>query len=86
MIAITFAAVLMMADTTAQAAQPAPVAEQPAKKGKVNKNGLVCKKEAVLGSKLPTKVCMTQEQWDERRMIDRQNTEQQQRFNPQPVG
>ena len=82
MIAITFAAILMLADSSAQAAQPTQVAEQPAKKGKVNKDGLVCKKEAVLGSKLPTKVCMTQQQWDERKAIDRENMDKQQRYNP----
>ncbi|HEY8618394.1 hypothetical protein [Phenylobacterium sp.] len=80
MIAITFAATLLLADAAAQAATPTPVASSaPAKKEKVNKDGLVCKKEAVLGSRMPTKVCMTAEQWEERKASDRDNVDRQQR-------
>jgi hypothetical protein len=86
MIAITLAATLLLADAAAQAAPPTPVVEQTGRKAKPNKDGLVCKKEAVLGSKLPTKVCMTEEQWQERKAMDRENLDKQQRFNPQPAG
>jgi len=80
MIAITFAAALLLTDAAAQAVTPAPVAASaPAKKAKVNKDGLVCKKEAVLGSRMPTKVCLTAEQWEERKASDRDSIDRQQR-------
>lgn len=44
-----------------EAAKPA-AAEAPKKKPV-----MVCRREAVLGSNLPTRTCMTQEDWDQRK-------------------
>jgi hypothetical protein len=77
-------AVMFMA---APAADPAPAtgAAAPAadakadKAAKPNKDGLICKKEAVLGSRMPSRVCLTQAEWDQRKQDGRDQVDQAQR-------
>ena len=70
MISAIFAVAILMAQSTPAAAAPipstpvvapaAPSATVNVAKGpKVNKDGLVCRSEPVLGSRIPKKVCMT---------------------------
>ena len=73
MIALALAAALFAADgAAAGSTAPAP---------KVNKDGLVCKKEAVVGSKMPTKVCLTAEEWAERTRASREAMQNAQRVS-----
>jgi hypothetical protein len=67
MIALVFATALMAASPTAgeTAAQPAATAK-PAKAAKASGTDTVCKKEPVVGSRMKTRVCMTQQEWDQR--------------------
>jgi hypothetical protein len=56
---------LVLAAALAAAAPPAgEAAGTPAKATKAGKEDLVCKKEAVVGSRMKTRVCMTQADWD----------------------
>jgi len=83
MISMMLAVALLLADAAAQPAAAEPAgAEQAAKKAKTNKDGLICKNEPVLGSRMKTKLCMTAEQWEERKASDRETLERQQRINP----
>ena len=84
MILSLLAAAVLMADTpaAADAAQAAPAqASAPAAppgsdRKQLAKKGMVCHNEAVLGSKMPKRVCMTPEQAAERKQADRELTEQ----------
>jgi hypothetical protein len=76
MIALALAAALFAADGAAQAAAT------PDKAPKVNKDGLICKKEAVVGSRMPTKVCLTPAQWELRKQESRDEVEAAQRNKP----
>jgi len=90
-IALLAATVLMADSTTAlqtaaststTAAQPqavAATAEQNAKPKKQANNALVCKNEPVLGSRLPTKRCRTQEQMAAQQQEDQANLDKMQR-------
>ncbi len=78
---------LVLAAALFAAAEPAaaPAAATPAKAAKVekpNKDGLICRKEPTLGSRMKTRTCMTQEQWDARAAEDRDMVEQAQRNKP----
>lgn len=66
MIAIAFAAALMAAAPAAgeQAAQAGQA--PPAKAAKADKADMVCKKEAVVGSRMKTRICLPQSEWDAR--------------------
>lgn len=57
-------------------------ADGTAKAPKVNKDGMICKKEHVVGSRMPQRVCMPPEQWEARRAEDRDNLDQAQRQKP----
>lgn len=54
----------------------APAQDQPdtrlAVEGEVNKNGKVCKREDVTGSRMPKRVCYTPEQWEARQRAARE--------------
>ena len=70
MISLVFAVVLMAAGQSeaAPAPQPAaaPSAASPgAKPDKAKKDEMVCKREAVIGSRLPSKTCRTRAEWDQ---------------------
>ena len=81
MISLVLAAALFAAGEPA-AAQGASPAAPPAKAEKANKDGLVCRKETVVGSRLPTRVCMTQAEWDERQRQDRELARKTQSLTP----
>jgi hypothetical protein len=79
MIALVFAAALMAA------APPAgeTVAQQTAAKPtKATKNDLVCKKESVVGSRMKSRVCLTQAEWDQRAIDAKDQVDAAQRNRP----
>lgn len=87
MIALIFAAALLAgaeppASTLSEASSAAPAAPAPAKGAKPKREDLVCRKEAVLGSRMPTRVCMTQEDWDQRRNDGRDELKKIQQGQP----
>ncbi len=79
MLSLVFAAVLA-AETPAAAAASTTAAAPKADKPK--SDAMVCKKEAVLGSRLPTRVCLRQEEWDSRRTDSRDELQKIQRGQP----
>ncbi|HEY0647981.1 hypothetical protein [Phenylobacterium sp.] len=81
MIAAVFAAALMAA---APAAQPATSDAKPAKAAKATGNDLVCKKEAVVGSRMKQRVCLTQAEWDQREVDAKDQLDAAQRNRPLP--
>ena len=83
MISLVFAAALMAgapaaADPPASAAAPSGKAE----KATPGPNEMVCKREAVLGSRMKERICMTQGEWDARRLQDRQDLDKTQTQQP----
>jgi hypothetical protein len=58
------------ADQTAPAA--APVTEKSKAEVKKDPTRTVCKKTAITGSRFPTKVCRTQNDWDKQAELDKQ--------------
>ena len=81
MISVVLAAVALFA-AGEPAAATAATTQAPAKGEKADKDGMVCKREAVLGSRMKQRVCMTQAEWDARKMSDRDNLEEAQRNKP----
>ena len=92
MIIALFAATILMADSTtalqtAPAPSPAPqagaaaTAPDNAKPKKTAANGLVCKTEPVLGTRLPTKKCRSVEQMAQQRQEDQANLDKMQRVD-----
>ena len=84
MISVLFAAAILLAETTpaaagAQAVAAPPAAAAPAQK--VNKDGLVCHTEEIVGSRIPKKVCFTPEQAADRAQQDRENLDHMQGHN-----
>lgn len=79
MISLVFAAVL-----AAAAADPAAAGakEDAAKEAKPAKDEMVCKREAVLGSRMKQRVCMTAEQWDQRKQEAQDDLSAAQRNRP----
>lgn len=68
-----FAAVVMLADGTGAAADGAKAKADDA-------NKMVCKNEAVAGSRMPKRVCATKAEWEQRRAdakeaLDRSQTQ-----------
>ena len=81
MIIIVFAAAAMQADVTPAAtpAATAPVAASTAKvDSRINKLGLICRNEAVLGSRFPKRVCFTPAELAVRTQDDRADLERAQ--------
>ena len=82
MIFLLFAAALFAAAEPA-AAQSASAPTPPAvKAAKPDKDGLVCRKEAVAGSRMKSRICMTQAEWDDRQRQDREMVEKAQSLKP----
>ena len=77
MISLAFAVVL-----AAAAADPAAQKAEPAKVEKADKDRMVCKKEPVLGSRMKQRICMTQDQWDQRKNDARDDLDAAQRNRP----
>lgn len=82
MISLVLAAALFAAGEPA-AAQATEAPKPAADKGpKPNKDGMICVKEAVSGSKMKSRICMTQADWDARKANDRDLVDQAQRNRP----
>lgn len=84
MISLILAAALLAGEPATAPAAGAP-AEAAAPGGKTEtprKPAMVCRKEPVLGSRLPTRTCMTQEAWDQRKTDSRDELEKAQRNQP----
>ncbi|MBU1376451.1 MAG: hypothetical protein KKE02_06285 [Alphaproteobacteria bacterium] len=86
MISLVFAAALLAgaADPATQAANTATAAATTPTKaaGKTDKNEMVCKREAVLGSRMKERVCLTQADWDQRKADSRADVEKSQSVKP----
>jgi len=80
MISLVFAAMLQAgAPAAAQAPAPPPAKAAKAKPGP---NDMVCKREAVLGSRMKERICMTQGEWDARQEQDREDLNKSQTQQP----
>lgn len=81
MIAMLLAATVLLADVTAAAMPPAVSTSTtpPSKKLRVEPDTLICKRERVIGTRMPSKVCRTAKQWQDRKAADRQDLERSQR-------
>ncbi len=84
MISVLFAVALMAAAADPAAAAPPGAAPSatPTKSEKADKNGLVCKREAVLGSRMKQRVCLTQADWDQRKTQAKDELDAAQRNQP----
>lgn len=49
---------------------------------KIGKDDLVCRKEALVGTRMPTRICLTQAEWAERGIADRDKVEKAQSQKP----
>jgi hypothetical protein len=86
MISAMFAAAMLLADASAAAAPqaaPAPAAEATqAAKPKADKNEMVCRYDANLGTRLPKKVCTRVGDAQQKSREDRDNLDRMQRMRP----
>ncbi|TAJ74812.1 MAG: hypothetical protein EPO51_01770 [Phenylobacterium sp.] len=87
MISLVFAAALLAgaADPAGQAAtakMAAAPSATPTKATKADKTEMVCKREAVLGSRMKERVCMSQADWDQRKADSRADVEKGQSVKP----
>jgi hypothetical protein len=80
MIGAVFTVAILLADATPAAAQPTPAApaaapadQSASAKPKVNRDGMVCHTEEILGSRIPKRVCMTPADAEARAHQDQQN-------------
>jgi hypothetical protein len=74
---------LVLAAALAAAAPPAgEAAATPAKAEKAKGPDLVCKKEAVVGSRMKTRICMTQAEWDQKAADAKSEVDAAQRNRP----
>jgi hypothetical protein len=74
---------LVLAAALAAAAPPAAeAASTPAKATKAKGNDMVCKKEAVVGSRMKTRICMTQAEWDRKEQDGKDEVDAAQRNQP----
>jgi hypothetical protein len=89
MILSMLAAVVLMADTPAAAAAaeaaPPPAAPPVSSRQKLTKQGMVCRNQPVLGSKMPKKVCTTPQEDAERKANDRELADYIQRSTRAPA-
>ena len=84
MISLVLAAALFVAGepAAAPAADAAKATKAADKAGAKDPNAQVCRREAVAGSRLKTRICMTQAEWDERQRQDREMVEKAQSLKP----
>jgi hypothetical protein len=75
MLVSMLAAVVLMADTPAAAPADPPAAPPVSARKKLTREGMICRNEPVLGSKMPKRVCMTASEAAERQKADRELTE-----------
>lgn len=76
-------ATLATASIAAETGKPSEGTKQEAKK---DPNRMVCKKTPVLGTRFPTKVCRTQNDWEKQAELDKQALQDQQRVGLQNCG
>ncbi len=83
MISAVFAVAVLAAaaDPAAPAATASAPAAKEAKSGAAP-DGMVCKKEPVLGSRMKQRICMTQTEWDQRKASARDDLDAAQRNRP----
>jgi hypothetical protein len=88
MIGAVFTVAILLADAAPAAAQtsaPAPAAapgsQVASAKPKVNRDGMICHTEEILGSRIPKKVCMTPAEAEDRARQDQQNLQHMQSQN-----
>ena len=81
MISLVFALAMAAAEPTAPS-NTSPSTQQPAKSTKAKPDDMVCKREAVLGSRMKQRVCLTQAEWDARKADSRQELERSQSVKP----
>jgi hypothetical protein len=82
MISLVFAAALMAGAPAAGEPAQAATSTAPAKAEKPKPTDVVCKKEPVLGSRMKSRICMTQAEWDERQRQDREDLNKTQTQQP----
>ncbi len=85
LIVMTAVAALMAStqSTPAEPAAPAPSAETAAAEGEENGNDrVVCRRERVLGSNRPQRICMTQSEWQHARDTSRETRDRSLRETP----
>lgn len=63
-------------------ADPSPMMIETPKPEKIRKEDTVCRREAVVGSRMPKRICMTQAEWIERKAHDRREVEKVQNIQP----
>jgi len=88
MISLVFAAALIAGAPAAGEPAQAATSTAPAKaeKAKAGPNDVVCKKEPVLGSRMKSRICMTQAEWDARQQQDREDLNKTQTQQPLQPG
>jgi hypothetical protein len=80
MIAIAVTVALM---TATHAGEPAGVrTASPPKPEKIRKGDTVCRYEAVVGSRMPRRICTTRAEWEDRSATDRLAVEKAQNIQP----
>jgi len=85
MVVLTFAAILAAAPAAEPTTVAPAVATAPAKpKAKPEPGDTVCKREPVLGSRMKQRLCMTQADWDARRISARDELDKAQTNMPAP--
>lgn len=84
MISAVFALAVLAAAADPATPAPANSAAPPAKAAKSGAapDGLVCKKEPVLGSRMKQRVCLSQVEWDQRKATARDDLDAAQRNRP----
>ena len=80
---MSLAATLMMAASSPSA--PAATETTPPA-ARSDKDRMICKTEALAGSRVPKKVCATKSEWDARRQDDRDQLEKAQKAASAPRG
>ncbi len=91
MFILSLAATLMMAASspsapTATETTPPAAATAATPVAKSDKDRMICKTEALAGSRVPKKVCATKSEWDARRQEDRDQLEKAQKAASAPRG
>ena len=82
MISLVFAAALMAGAPAAGEPAQAATSTAPSKAEKAKPTDVVCRKEPVLGSRMKSRICMTQAEWDARQQQDRQDLDKTQTQKP----
>jgi hypothetical protein len=83
MLALMFA-IAHLASTPGETAGEEPVLRTTTapKPEKIRKADTVCRREAVVGTRMKTRICMTQSEWEQRGGADRDNVEKVQSLKP----